>query len=243
MGSPAIYLCVRRTLNWHDEAEVEAKLIPAFRPKMAAWNATFDTPYYVFRQRLKAIARASLDRVEGARLATIDAIPDGAIAVPVDDDDWFAPDLAARIEAAYQPNAAGYLWRRATVQVPIPLGRRLRYLLWSFKAPTCNTNDYAVTSFPCAEPILIYHVRAGRYFDTYRDRIVKIPATLAIQNRNVSSQTAMGWRRPTITREELIRSYERHRALYASLALIPDLAWAKPYVAEMAELMSQLRVK
>lgn len=243
MSAPEIYLCVRRTLDWHDEAQVEANLIPHFRPKMAAWNATFDMPYHAFRHRLKQIAQSSLDRVEGTRRVAPAAVPDGAIAVPVDDDDWFAPDLAARIAAAWEPEAVGYLWRRATIEVPLPLRRRLWYRLWSFKAPTCNTNDYAIKSFAGAEPILRSHVRAGRYFDEHRERIVRIRATLGVQNRNVSSQTAMGWRRPSITREELVRSCDRHRALYASLALPPDLAWARPYVTEMAELMARLRLK
>jgi hypothetical protein len=53
MAASAIYLCVRRTLDWQDEAQA---------------------PY-----------------------APPEAILHGAIAVPVDDDDRFAPDLTERI--------------------------------------------------------------------------------------------------------------------------------------------------
>src|SRR5262249_60636170 len=55
-GDGVIHIWIRRTLDWHDEAQVAARVYPAFRPKMEAWNATFTMPYHRFRYRLKAIA-------------------------------------------------------------------------------------------------------------------------------------------------------------------------------------------
>ena len=91
-----VFLCVRRTIDWRDETKID----PGFRPKVEAWNATFPMPYPVFRQRLKEIAAANLARVEGATVADLAAVPPGAIVAPVDDDDWFAPDLAAELRRA-----------------------------------------------------------------------------------------------------------------------------------------------
>src|SRR5262245_32597943 len=133
MTAPAVYVCVRRTLEWWDEAEVRAHLIPAFRPKMEVWNATFDVPYHVFRHRLKRIAQASLARVEGAVCAPLDAAPLGAVVIPVDDDDWLAPDLALRIRGRYAPEMKGYLWVRTVLEPRVPWRRRFWYWLWSWK--------------------------------------------------------------------------------------------------------------
>ena len=47
----------------------------------------------------------------------------------------------------------------------------------------------------------------------------------------------------SVTRDELVRSHERHRALYASLELPSELGWARPYVDRMAELMQQVGVR
>ena len=52
-----IHICVRRTLDWKDEARVAERLRPKFRAKFEMWNATFDMPYAAFRQRLKEIAQ------------------------------------------------------------------------------------------------------------------------------------------------------------------------------------------
>ena len=243
MASPEIYLCVRRTLDWQDEAQVEANLIPSFLPKLRAWNATFDVPYHVFRHRLKQIAQMSLARVADALCAPPEAIPHGAIVAPVDDDDWFAPDLAERIREVYDPAAVGYRWTRGLIEVPVPAAPRPWYLFRRVKGHTCATNNYAISNFADAGPLLLSHMQASRYFDEHHDRIKQMPAVLGIQNRNLSSQTAMGWRRPSVTRDELVRSHERHRALYASLELPPGRGWARPYVDRMAELMQQLGVR
>ena len=89
-----MYICIRQTLNWADEAQVRADINDEFRPKMARWNDTFGMPYHVFRHRLKLIAQTSLQSVRHAQVTAFEQIPAGAIVAPIDDDDWFAPDLA-----------------------------------------------------------------------------------------------------------------------------------------------------
>jgi hypothetical protein len=44
MPTPGVYICIRRTLDWHDETASAARLRPDFRPKAEAWNATLDPP-------------------------------------------------------------------------------------------------------------------------------------------------------------------------------------------------------
>ena len=238
-----VYICIRRTLDWHDEAMVAARLRPAFRPKVEVWNATLDPPYHLFRHRLKQIAQENLGRVEHAVQAPLEEIPRGEVVIPADDDDWLAPELADRLAEAYDPAAAGYLWTREVIEPPVRLRTRFWHWLWSWKASTCATNNYAITNEPELADLVYRHVRAGRYFDAHAARIKRIPRTLSIQNRNLSSQTAMAWRRPSITREELVASVDRHRSLYTSWELRDELHWARPCMERMAELMAQVRVK
>jgi len=96
-AAPETLLCVRRTLEWDDEALVEAGLRADFRPKVDAWNATFDLPYRSFRHRLKQIAQTSLARVENAACARLDDLAPVAIVVPVDDDVGMMSELMGRI--------------------------------------------------------------------------------------------------------------------------------------------------
>jgi len=241
--TPPVYVCVRKTLDWDDEDVVRARLLPRMRAKVAVWDATLDPPYHRFRARLKRIAQVSLRAVAHAVPAPLGDAPAGAVVIPVDDDDWLAPDLADRVAERYDPRAMGYLWRRAVIEAPRPVRLRVWYWLWSWKASSCNTNDYAVPYDPGVVEVIRTSTVAGAYFDAHAERITRIRLTLAIQNRNVSSQTAMGWRRPTITPEELVASVHRHRTLYASRVLPDELVWARPYVAAMDELMREIRVR
>jgi hypothetical protein len=240
---PRVYICIRRTLDWHDETLVQANLRPSFRPKFEVWNATLDPPYHLFRVRLKQIAQANLAQVANALRAPLEEIPRGAVVIPVDDDDWLCPELADRLAARYDPRAAGYLWIRTVVEPPVPLRIRLWSRLRRRKASTCATNNYAISNRPELADLVYRHVMAGRYFDANGSRIKRVPGILSIQNRNVSSQTAMGWRRPSITRDELVRSVHRYRTFYASHVLPEELGWARPCMARMNELMEQIRVK
>lgn len=241
-----IHICVRQTLDWTDEALVDAQVIPKFRPKLLAWNATFDMPYHVFRQRLKAIAQSSLARVGGCVQTDLEAVPPGDVIVPVDDDDWFAPDLGAALGRVLDPAARGYRWRQAVIEAP-PLWRRARVrvgrLIGRRELYTCKTNTYAVVNGPGALDLARGHTDASAYFDAHPGDIREIPATLAVQNRNLASQTALAWGRPSIGQGELLAVFRRYRRLYPTVRLDPGLAWAAPYVAQMADLMQEIRPK
>jgi hypothetical protein len=119
-AAPPVYIVVRQTLDWADARLVDAQIVPKFRPKYELWNATLSIPYPSFRQRLKEIARDSLERVRGAEITTLDRVPVNALCVPIDDDDWFAPDLVEQIRDV-RPEACGYVWRRWELQVERPL--------------------------------------------------------------------------------------------------------------------------
>ena len=241
-----IHICIRPTLDWKNQKAVDARLLPAFRLKFDMWNATFEMPYQVFRQRVQQIAQLNHSRVEGATCSAIEDVPSGHVIVPVDDDDWFSPDLANRLRQEHDPRVRRYLWRREVIESPRPIRSslsRMARLLGRADQFTCKTNNYAVVNEPGLAHLALNHVRASEYFDAHPSDIKRIPATLAIQNRNLASQTALAWNRPSITQEELLNVWYRYRHLYSSRTLGARLSWAKPYVDLMAELMHEIHVK
>ena len=257
-----VYICIRRTLDWSDEATFDAQLDPAFRPKVDVWNATFSIPYHLFRHRLKAIAQSNLYRVDGAIVADFAKVPPGELIVPVDDDDWFAPDLVLRLRRAYTPAARGYLWRRDVLELPPAVSRRPRLKLRTglglyvrvgrLRARVsgvpadpviCKTNNYAFRNVPEASELHRNHLTASRYFTTHASEIQRLDATLGVQNRNLASQTALGYKSPVFERDELIASFLRYRRLYRSWRVPTEIRWARPYIEHMAELMDDFDLK
>jgi hypothetical protein len=239
-----IHICVRRTLDWQDEDLVSAQVLPEFRSKLVAWNATFDMPYPVFRQRLKTIAQLNLARIEGVTHSELRAVPPGHTIVPVDDDDWLAPDLGIQLGRALDPNARGYLWRREVIEPLSLLRRGLSYVARRLGRPellTCKTNNYAVVNEPGVADLVLNHTKASAYFDAHPSDVRRIPATLAVQNRNLASQTALAWGRPSISRDELLAVFRRYRDLYSSPRLAAALTWTRPYIDLMADLMHEIR--
>lgn len=246
--APGICISVRETLDWADEAAVESGLLPGFRAKYDMWNRTFRMPYRLFRARAKEIAEATLKAVLGARVVPSAQLPEGALVVPVDDDDWFAPDLAARLREAWDPSARGYRWQSSILEARPP-GNPLRWLrgLGRPVTPvpdasrfTCTSNNYAFVAGGDARDLVRSHAEASRRFDARPEEVRRLPLSLSLQNRNLASQTALAWGKPTIPRGQLLRRYRRYRALYGRVELPPALAWARPSVEAMAELMRDL---
>ena len=112
-----VHIWVRATLDYDDARAFEAELKPAFSGQVALWDATFTMPYRVFRGRVREIARENLALVEGARCSSWDEIPDGALVLPCDDDDWFHPDAARVAESAMGPSVAGVRWTSSFLEV------------------------------------------------------------------------------------------------------------------------------
>jgi hypothetical protein len=235
-------------VNWEDERAAMAQVRPHVRPKVDVWNRTFDMPYHVFRHRLREIAGRNLAAVEGAVRARWEEIPEGALVVPVDDDDWFAPDLAAVLEREVRPGAIGCYWTSSFVEVPIDLRHRVglaRQRLLPRTPPKylCTTNNYALVKRADTQRYLLRHVRASAWIRRHvADEVQRIDRRLSAMNRNLASQTSLGVRRTTVTRSLLVRKLRQYRRLYRRMDLA-GLEWCRPYVAMMAELMDEVTVR
>ena len=244
-----IHIWIRRTVDWaNEDAAVEQLTDPWLKPKVPLWNATFNITYQRFRYRVAQIALLAHSQVEGARLSKWDEIPDGAVVLPVDDDDWFAPSAASVLERELDPHALGYVWTSRWIESPMSIGHRVhiaRRRLLPFTPPKwiCGTNNYAMLKRPEARDLLVNHMEASRWFANRTTHDIKrIDAELGVANRTLASQTTLGMRRHDFKRSELLRKYRRYRRLYRR-PLPPTLAWCRPYVAMMADLMDELQVR
>jgi hypothetical protein len=236
-----IRIVVRETTDWEDEPRVRAQLPEGFQTLVDLWNATFDMPYHRFRHELKRIAESSWSRVEGAACVPRDEVPEGAIVVPTDDDDWFSPGLARAIEGA--GHGLGYRWPSRFLEVPITLRHRLgriRRALFPRTRPKwfCTTNNYAFVRGGVPPILLDDHMAASEWFLARADAVRRLDEPLSVMNRSLASQSTLRFAGP-MSRAKLLRKYRSYRKLY--LAPPPeDLAWCEPYVKRMADLMGRL---
>ncbi|MHC5212014.1 MAG: hypothetical protein ACYTG2_14950 [Planctomycetota bacterium] len=244
-----VYLCVRKTLDWSDLDGLEERVLPHFRAKYDTWNATFAIPYGTFRQRLKEITLRNLSSAEGAVVTPFEEIPPGGLIIPVDDDDWLAPHLPDVIRHVEGPDQVGYHWTREllTPSRRRNLRRRWRHVRRRLRGKRdghfCATNNYAVLNTPETGSLALSHMAATAWFEEHPSRVTEIPKMLAIQNRNLASQTTLDADRPTISRDELVEKAETFRNLYREWRLGLRLRWAQPCMDAMAQLMDDLRLR
>jgi hypothetical protein len=243
-----IYVWVRQTVDWQDEQAFVAQLDPRFTPKVELWNETFGIPYHHFRHRVREIAQLNLSRVEGARCADWEEIPQGALVIPIDDDDWLAPNAVEVLSREFDPGVPGYRWIASWIEIPTTLGHRIylirrRILPWSPEKWVCSSNNYAIVKDADTKPLLASHLRASRWVESAAAESVKrIDRRLSLINRTLASQTALLHPSPSLSRSQLIRRFRRYKTLY-DRPTSPELAWSRPYRALMSELMDRLRLR
>lgn len=244
-------------MDWSDKESVEQKMkkgFPHFIPKVTMWNSIFNIPFSDFRQMLKSIATENHRNVKGAiYTSSTKDIPSNSIIIPTDDDDWFAPDLACRVQDSYGSIWIGYLWRRYIVGDRGEKESLRRDCL-------CETNNYALNDatlpmpsssweYPSPRYPLLWHTGGPSNADAFfrsqpKDLIKEIspPNLLAVWNMTMASQTSLQQDKATLTREEIIEIYLRYKDLYRSWNLPDELSWAIPHMRSMSLLMDVLHI-
>ena len=242
-----MFIWVRATIDWDDPERCREQLDPAFRAKAETWDATFSIPYCAFRAELRRIARLNLSRVRDAEVvAEWEVIPEEAVVLPVDDDDWFAPDTAEVLGAHESDATVAWRWPTRFLEVPITRGHAL-YLLRRKLLPFmpehyfCSTNNYAVVKRPGAQQLAASHVQAHEAL-AGAPGVSRLDRRLSLVNRTLASQTTIGMKSDTVTREHLLQKHRRYLSLYrAPPRTVPS--WALPYVEHMGALMARLEVE
>jgi hypothetical protein len=242
-----IYVWTRASLDWSDEEAFWAQVPPRFKPRAELWNATFNIPFHLFRHRVKQIAELNLSRVENVVHAPWEEIPEGARVVPVDDDDWFAPNLAQVLEREWD-SEPGISWTGTWIGVPSVLEHRLHLMkraVLPFTRPywTCESNNYGMVKRAEFKPLLVEHGFACEWFDGEgRESVKRFGERLNVTHRHLASQTSL---RPTprrgeLDRARLLRRLRKYKRLYRRRPWGHGLEWCRPYLAMMAELTEEL---
>lgn len=243
MNEP-IFIWIRRTTDWADEAAFRAQLDPRFLGRVDLWDVTFTMPYREFRSRLRRIAAGQLEKVAGAVVETWERIPENGWVVPIDDDDWLAPHAARRLGEEVRDGMHGIVWSQLVLEVPIDLGHRVslacRRLLKLPPRWFIATNNSMLRKGAAPQESFQFHTRASRRYQG-SSQVCVLPDHLSIQNRSLASITSLGFGRRNFCRTDLLAKYRRYRRLYRAYAPpSPDAAWLAAPVAEMARLMDDL---
>jgi len=245
--TPLLYIVVRMTTDWTNEATVRAQLPDGFAPLVDLWDDTFDMPYHCFRQQLKQIAQANHARVEGAVTAALEDVPRGALVAPVDDDDWFSPEMAKTVADDHDGRYHGYRWPSRFLEVPptfdqwVGAWRRRLFpstpLVW-----LCTTNNYVIEKTAGLGAVVRSHMKATEWFVQNEASVKVLDVPLSVQNRNLASQTALRFGTGVMTRSTLLRRHRQYRALYAKgPRRLP--VWCRPSIAAMADLMQAIQIR
>jgi len=222
-------------------AEQKAGFLQAIR----IWNRTFAMSYFAYRQRLKEIAELSWTRVRNLDLivrrpelvAMLDA-SDPYIVLPVDDDDWFHPEIAEVLRRRWRPGVDAFHWPDGLYR-PVPFQDRFeqsahqeRLIVRKWDADFA-TNGYALTRAGLAKcnaqlkpRVLAFHWSAGKTFHQAGFERCFVDRPLSASNKSLASCTNL---KPLVDRSHFMRNVPH---LMRRTTNIPEpLRWTQEYVA------------
>jgi hypothetical protein len=205
------------------------------------WDTTFGVSYFETRQQMKELARSNLDSVRNAAIVKLDAFTaDGATPICfVDDDDWFAPDLAEHLGCTLGYD--GFIWTHVAVGSPeYPLSR------WPAGKSDllCFTNNYAVTSEYASRSGIAHiaeHWQADAVFRSLRIRAIYLPLSVANKHpgsvvfleRNLEGQLSRDKLKQVIaTFVRGTRSIDAH--------FLTGIEWSRPLIEEVNHRFEQI---
>jgi hypothetical protein len=207
---------------------------------VAWWDASFPISFHRTRLRMKEIAGENIARVRDASVVDIDdfdpPFDDKALYVFTDDDDWFSPDLVARLLGSPAARADGSVWISSIFQGGEVAAREHKLL--------CYTNNYAIhgafmnkyETFLYQRPVVrvAQHVGANRVLNKPESKPFLLPEPLSITNKHPATYSRMAQARDNgISLACLLDSYRQP-------TVISNLEWSQREVEQTREFFLSL---
>lgn len=208
------------------------------RRLVVLWDQAFRIPYFQVRHHLKDLTMRNLASVEDAVLYSIEesgcAVPSARLYLFTDDDDWFSPDIVARLVVQDAPGVEGMIWQSVRLAGTIDV-RQVRH---------CFTNNYCVTSdfIGTREPesrlqSVLQHFDANKLLLDIGFKGVFLEWPLSIANKHPCSPARLfNEYGKELTVDILRKDAERFVSGISSGKLPEETAWARRYVDELWEL-------
>ena len=218
------------------------------------WNRTFGMSYFVYRQRLKEIAELNWARVRNLDLVVrrpdLISILDGLdryVVLPVDDDDWFHPDVADILRSRWRADIDAFHWpdglyRSVPFQDRFDKPAAQERLVVRHWDDDFTTNGYPITRKGLADiqgsmkhRVLAFHWAAGKTF--HRDGVGRcfVDQVLSASNKSLASATNL---KALTDRTLVLRNLPHLRRRTA--AIEPPLQWAAEYIGLTEQLNEEL---
>jgi hypothetical protein len=149
------------------------------------WDSTFRVSYFDIRQQMKQLAKSNLMAVHNAQIVDLSAFRvEGAEAICfVDDDDWFAPDLAEHLD--WTLGYDGVIWTHVAAGfLTCPLQRWLP----GESELLCFTNNYAISAEYASKNGIGHITEHWQADGVFRSlRIGTSPLPLSVANKHPGS--------------------------------------------------------
>lgn len=205
------------------------------RQLVECWNRCFSVAYFDVRQQLKEIAERNLLRVHDTVMCELDDFHPGDFAgrylLFIDDDDWYAPDLVARLKVHDAAPTQAIVWQSVRLYGPAEI-RPDRY---------CFTNNYAITAeFFAGEgkelAAVAQHFKAEEQVTRPGFPVTYCEEALSVANKHPCSPSIMLNLYGEINDDILRRHVDNYVAELRRLEPEPRLRWIEPSLAELADL-------
>lgn len=221
------------------------------------WNQLYDMSFFEYRRRLRDISAINFDRIVGldAVVRSFETLQrmrwskEPTWVLPIDDDDWYHPELA-NICRENDPNIHHFLYWPTIRLIPVQATdddepeyspqkpfENYKFLLTNMYAVS-NSGIQAVPGLE-RQGVLTHHGRSIQTVKKYhgdRWNTAEFHQPLALTYKSPASFTQVTWPKTLDQMEAFInsgaRSFERHRMQ------LP--AWATPYAKLAGDLLDEL---
>jgi hypothetical protein len=221
---------------------------------IAAWNASFNADFFTCRARLAALSAASIAAIPGAVCFDHDDI-DGILGIAAredfwlffhDDDDLFAPGMAARLQAGignadlavfplYRVHNDLFTFVREGAAAEFIWGRRQSF---HFRF---QSNNYAISSRICSPAMLRAmkdHVEASAHADRLGLTETVLPFAVSATVKTPCAASVVGGL--VADKPAFVRDMAAFAGRFAAPDLPDQMAWLRDPLAEIAAMFGQL---